>query len=114
VPDADIEALQKAMVQRGVLLTVTRMVGAGDDSTKALEIFKAGEVKIPRATFLLGTAKSLFDESDLYTPMKLDQPDRMKLLLEQASAALQAVPESKESKELAAKIAKLRKPGKKT
>jgi len=114
VPDADIEALQKSMRQRGVLLTVTRMVGAGEDSAKALEMFKGGEVKIPRATFLLGLAQSLFDEANLYASQKQDQPDRMKLMLNEATEAAKAVPESKESKELLAKIAKLQKPGKKT
>ena len=114
VPDADIEALQRSMIQRGVLLTVTRMVGAGEDSAKALEMFKGGEVRIPRATFLMGVAKALFDEANLYTSQKLDQPDRMRLMLEEASEAVKAVPESKDTKELLAKIAKLQKPGKKT
>ena len=114
IPDADIETLQKAMVQRGVLLTATRMVGASDDPAKALETFKSGDVKVPRATFLLATAKALYDEAALYSPQKLDQPDRAKLLCNQATEALKGVPESKESKELADKIGKLVKPVKKT
>ena len=114
VPDSDVESLQKAMVQRGVLLTVTRFVGAGEDSAKALDVFKAPEVKVARAVFLLGIAKSLYDEADLYTPTKLDQPDRLNLLCEHATDALKAVPETKETKDLLAKIAKLRKPGKRT
>ena len=46
VPDADLETLQNAMVQRGVLLTVTDMVGASGDPAKALEVFKAPEVRV--------------------------------------------------------------------
>jgi hypothetical protein len=113
-PAAEIEDLQRSMLRRGVLLTVTRVVGAGDDSAKALDTFKTPEVKVPRAVFLMAIAKALVDEADLYTPTKLDQPDRLNLLCEQATDALKAVPESKETKDLSAKIAKLRKPGKKT
>lgn len=114
VPDAEIEDLQRAMLQRGVLFTVTRVVGAGDDPAKTQEIFKGGEVKVPRATFLLGISKSLVDEADLYTPSKLDQPDRLNVLCQEATDALEGVPESKETKDLAARIGKLRKPGKRS
>lgn len=114
VPDAEIEDLERSMLQRGVLFTVTRVVGAGEDPAKTLEIFKAGEVKVPRATFLLGVSRSLVDEADLYTPTKLDQPDRMNVLCQEATEALESLPASKETKDLAAKIGKLRKPGKKS
>lgn len=114
VPDAEIDTLQTAMLQRGVLLTVTRVAGAADDPAKTQEIFKAGEVKIPRATFLLAVSRSLVDEADLYTPTKLDQPDRLNLLCQEASEALDSVPASKETKDLAARIGKLKKPGKKS
>src|SRR5271157_5121397 len=107
VPAAEIEDLTKTMVQRGVLITVTRVVGAADDPAKANGIFKAGDVKVPRAVFLQAIAKALVDQADLYTPTKLDQPDRLKLLCQQATASLQSVPPSKESKDLLAKIAKL-------
>ena len=113
VPAAEIEDLQKSMVRRGVLLTVTRAVGA-DDTAKALESFKTPDVKVPRAVFLLATAKALYEQADLYTSTKLDQPDRLNLLCEEAGNALKAVPETKETKDLSAKIAKLHKPGKKT
>src|SRR5262249_28121102 len=71
-PDAEIESLQKAMVQRGVLMSVTRAVGAGDDVAKALDIFKKGDVKIARPAFLLVMAKTLHTQADLYSPKKLD------------------------------------------
>ena len=113
LPDSDVESLQKTMVQRGVLLTVTRAVGANDDSAKALDVFKAGEVKVPRAVFLTALGKSLFDQADLYTPRKLDQPERLKVVCEHASEALKGAPQTKETKELLGKIDKLVKPGKK-
>jgi hypothetical protein len=109
VPDADIESLQKAMVQRGVLLSATRAVGAADDPAKALEIFKAGDVKAPRPIFLTATAKALIDEADLFSPKKLDQPARAAMLCDEAEAALKSIPESKQTKELMGRIAKIRK-----
>jgi len=114
VPDADIESLQQAMVQRGVLLTVTDVVGASGDPAKALEIFKAPEVKVARATYLTATARALSNLAELYGPRKLDQPDRLNVVCDEATAALKGVPESKDTKDLLAKIAKLKKPGKKT
>lgn len=114
VPAAEIEDLTKTMVQRGVLITVTRVVGASDDVAKAASTFKAGEVKVPRAVFLQANAQALVDEANLYTPAKLDQPDRLNLLCEQATQALQSIPATKETKDLLAKIGKMRKPGRKT
>lgn len=114
LPDADIESLQKAMVQRGVLLMATRAVAGSDDPAKALEIFKSGDVKVPRATFLLAMGKALLDQAELYTPRKLDQPERLKVLCEHSAEAINAAPPTKETKDLLAKIEKLRKPGKKT
>jgi hypothetical protein len=114
VPDAEIEDLTKTMVQRGVLMTTARMVGASDDVAKALDTFKSGDVKVARAVFLEATAKALVDQADLYTSTKLDQPDRVKLLCLQATDALQSIPATKDTKELLAKIAKLTKTGKKT
>ncbi len=89
------------------------MVGANDDVAKALETFKSGDVKVPRAVFLQGTPRSLVDEADLYTPTKLDQPDRLKLLCQQATKALDGLPANKDTKDLQARIAKLLKPTKK-
>ena len=112
-PPAEIEDLTKVMMQRGVLITVTRMVGADDDPAKAQEIFKAPEVKVPRPVFLLAVAKALVDEADLYTPAKLDQPNRITLLCDQATEVVNSIPANKDTKDLLAKMAKLRKPGKK-
>jgi hypothetical protein len=113
-PDSEIESLSKSMVKRGVLLSVTQSVGAGEDSAKALEMFKSGDVKVPRAVFLLATAKSIQQQAELFTRNKLDQPERVTIFCDEAQEALKAVPESKETKDLAGKIAKMRKPAKKS
>jgi len=108
-PPAEIETLQKAMVQRGVLFSAVHAVGAGEDAAKALEIFKKGGVTIPRPAFLLAMARSLHEQADLFSPKKLDQPNRVKTMCIEAEAALNAVPDSKEKKDLLSQIAKLRK-----
>lgn len=113
-PEGEIESLQNSMLQRGVLLITARAVAGSNDTAKALELFKTGEVKVPRATFLLAIGKALIDEADLYTPRKLDQPERLKVVCEHAAEAVGAVPQSAQTKELLSKIEKLRNPGKKT
>ena len=59
--DSEAEQLWNAMLQRGVVMTVSRVTGTPDDAAKTLERFKAGEPKVPRPTFLFGLAKSLND-----------------------------------------------------
>jgi len=102
--DTDATVLQTTMMQRGVVLAVCRAMGNPDDSAKTLEAFKAPEVRVPRETFLFGVAQMLNSLADLYIPRKLDQPDRAKLITDQALRALQAIPETKESKALMVKI----------
>jgi hypothetical protein len=114
VPDAEIEALSNDMVKRSVLLTMTKVVGAGEDTAKALEIFKQPEVSVPRSTFVVETSKALCDMADLFSPKKLDQPNRLLLVVQGAEEAVGSVPASKDTKDLSAKLAKLKKPLKKT
>jgi predicted transglutaminase-like cysteine proteinase len=59
---------------------------------------------VPRATFEMAMAQDLFNASQLYTPRKLDEPQKLAIFCQRAQEALKSVPESKESKELAAKI----------
>jgi hypothetical protein len=112
IPDADAESLQTAMMQRGVLLSALRAVGAADDTAKGLAVFKAGDVKATRPVFLTATARALVEETDLFIPRKLDQPTRTTMLCDEAEAALKSIPETKETKELMGRIAKIRKAAK--
>lgn len=105
--DSDVESLTKEMVQRGVLLAMSRSVGAADDTAKALEIFKSGDVKIPRAAFLFAAGKALVDQAELFTGKKLDQPNRLGLLLKEADESITG--DSKQAKELKARMAKMKK-----
>jgi hypothetical protein len=102
--DSEAEQVLNGMLQRGVVRTVSQVTGNPDDPAKTLEIFKAGEPKVPRPAFLFGLAKSLNDVSALYGPARLDQPQRLRLLCQHALDALAAIPETKDSKALKDKI----------
>jgi uncharacterized membrane protein len=102
--DSERELFLQSMLQRGVLFSASRAAGSPDDSAKALEILKGGDAQRPRAEFLFGIAKALYDQSALFGSTKLDQPNRLRLLCQEALECLQAGPETKESKALAAKI----------
>jgi hypothetical protein len=102
--DSEKELLQLAMVQRGVVRTLCRMVGNPDDTAKTVEMFKAPEVKVPRETWRFAAAKMLFDQGELFDSKRLDQPNRLKLMCDEASQALKTVPPNKETKALDTKI----------
>jgi hypothetical protein len=102
--ESDRDQLEQAMLQRGVLITMSRVLGTPDDAAKTLELFKAGEPTIPRATFVFGAAKVMHDLSALYAPIRLDLPNRAQLLEQQALDALKTIPETKDTKALANRI----------
>ena len=104
--DSDVESLTREMVQRGVLLAMARAVGAPDDTAKASDLFKAGDVKVPRSTFLAAMGNSLYEQAQLYSSTKLDDPTKLKMFNTMASDALKGVPETKQTKDLNAKIQK--------
>ena len=106
IPDAELALLQKAMIQRGVLLSVCDVVGAHDNNAKALEIFQKGSAQAPADTFRMAMATLLHQSALVFGPDKLDQPNRVKLLCDEALEALKSVPPSKQTKDLTAKIQK--------
>ncbi len=102
----EAEAAQKRTLERGVVLAVCRAAGSPDDAAKTAETLKAGAAQSPRDTFQLAMAETLYDESQLYASNKLDEPQKMSILCERAGQMLKGLPESKQTKELAAKIEK--------
>jgi hypothetical protein len=104
VQDSEQGLLQTAMVQRGVLLSVCAAIGSPDDAAAAQEKLKTGEFRVPRETFLLAAAKGLQEQSEVFTSNKLDQPNRLKLLSQEAMKALGAIPQNKETKVVADKV----------
>ena len=111
---ADVEAAQKQNVVRGVLLAACAAAGAPDDPAKTQEILKAAGAKVPRAAFVTAMASALYDQSQLFSRQKLDDPEKMKILCSRAQEALKSIPESKETKELSGKIEKTLKAAKAT
>jgi len=100
----ELATAQKASIERGILLSATRGAGARDDAAKLREILKGGNAQVPRDTFMLGMAESLYKISELFGPLKLDLPDRRAFFIRHAGEAAKAVGETKESKELLKKI----------
>jgi len=102
----EAETVQKRALERGVVLAVCRAAGAPDDAGKTAEILKTGEAQIPRNTFMLAMTQALWEESQLYANDKLDEPQKMTILVQRAQQAVKSLPESKETKDLSAKLDK--------
>jgi hypothetical protein len=113
-PASEAEDALKLELARAMILTASDAVGAGEDSSKAQQMFKGGEVKVPRATFMVAMARALNEASILYGPKKLYEPDRAKMFAQMASDALKGAPDSKDVKALNERIQKTLKPLKKT
>jgi hypothetical protein len=101
---SEMETAQKQQIQRAVLLAACRSVGAPEDVARARELFKNRPTKVPRDTFMQSIAESLYEESTLFGPRKLDQPDRLSYFLTHAQDAVKKLPESKQTKDLGTKI----------
>ena len=106
-PPADAESTQTTAVQKGVVWSTAHAVGAGEDASKAADLFKTSPVQVPREKFMLGMATALADEADVFGPKQLDEPQRLKMVCTEALDALKQVPDSKEAKEARVKIEKL-------
>jgi len=106
VPEAEADVLQKRVIEKAILLAACRAVGAPDDSAKALQIFKTENLQVEWPVFSAALAGSLYDQSQLFTRDRLDRPDRLEFFAKKALEYLKAVPESKETKSLRAKIEK--------
>lgn len=104
---AELEPAEKRTIVRGVLLTTCDVVGAPEDPAKAQELLKSGTLTVPRATFVTAMAGMLVEQSQLYSSQKVDNVERMKLFCNRALDALKTVPETKQTKELSTKIAKI-------
>jgi hypothetical protein len=104
VQDSEVELLHAAMLQRGVLLSICRAVGSPDDAAATQEKLKTAEYRAPRDTFLLGIARSMSDQSELFTGTKLDQPARLKLMSQEALKVIEAIPPTKETRQISDKI----------
>src|ERR1700722_4701889 len=103
-PAGEVETAQKRTIERDVLLAACRAAGAAGDPAKAQDLLKNGEAKVARATFVQAMATALYEQSQLYSHNKMDDPDKMKIFCSRAQGALKLVPASKESDDLNKKI----------
>ncbi|MDX2151095.1 MAG: hypothetical protein SFV54_10190 [Bryobacteraceae bacterium] len=104
-PDqAKVDAGRKRSVEREVLLLTCHALGAGEDVAKAQQLLQGGKAEVPRETFMMAMASALYDHSKLFTPMKLNLPDRVEFFNTHSREALDSVPDSKERKALLAKL----------
>lgn len=106
LPEAQLEDVQKLTLSRAMVLATARASGAGEDASKARAMFKNGDVKVPRATFLAGIAQALYEAGDMFNPKRLGEPDKVKLFSGMALDALKGAPDSPEKKSLTDKIQK--------
>ncbi len=113
-PEAELEDAQKLMLRRAIILEAADATGTAEDSSKAQELFKSGEVKVPRSTFMLAMGRALINSADLYNSKKLDEPERARMFAEAAREAVKGMPESKDLKALNEKINKVVKPSRKS
>jgi hypothetical protein len=102
---SDHSVLEKAMLERGVVLVAADVAGAPGDPEKAKSQFQ----QPPKESFLLAMARVLHDSADLYGPNKLDEPRRMHVLCTEALSALATVPAGPDRKQIEAKIRELMK-----
>jgi hypothetical protein len=106
LPPADVDLALSHTVQRGILMEACRAAGSPDDPAKGESVLKDAETKISRTTFAMAMADSLYNLSQMYTPLKADEPEKLRIFCERADEALKNVPDSKDKKALAGKIEK--------
>jgi hypothetical protein len=98
------ETAEKRSIERGVLLATCDAVGAPNDAAKTQDVFKSGAVQVSKSVFLAAMAQSLYDQAQLYSRRKMDEPDKLKFLCDRAADVLKQLPDSKQKKELLSKI----------
>lgn len=106
-PPGNLDGMVKKMVKSAVVVEICRVLGAGDDPAKGKELFDSTVVKVPRELFLLAMANALYEQSQIFTPNRLDQPDRFQFFIGRATETLKQLPETKDTKELSDQIQKM-------
>ncbi|MGD0199571.1 MAG: hypothetical protein ABSD27_02355 [Bryobacteraceae bacterium] len=107
LPDpAVLDDMRRQHLKTAVVLATCRAAGAPDDTARTQQLFKAGNVQVPRETFLLAMAETLDEQAQLYTLKKLDRLDRFTLFSNRALETLRTLPQTKQTTALSAKIQK--------
>ena len=101
--DAERETLQRAMLERGVILALSRALGEAD-SVKAKARFDEAEPPVEKNTFFFGMAKLLYEGSDLFCAKRMSRPERQAVMCKQALETVKGLPETEETRALLAEI----------
>ncbi|MCW5983435.1 MAG: hypothetical protein KIT09_35410 [Bryobacteraceae bacterium] len=109
VPDAELAGVEQEVLKREILRNACRALGAPKEPAKARAAYQDGEAKAQGEAFLLMLANGLYDVGDMFGPKKLDQPQRVKLVYDEAMEAIELIKGNKEAQELSKKIAQNRK-----
>jgi hypothetical protein len=104
LPAATTDSVERASLQRGILLATLRAAGAPGDTAKGEEILKANGGKVPRTVFAMAMAKTLFEEAQLYSRQKMNDSEKMTILCQRALAVLSSLPETNDTKDLGVNI----------
>jgi hypothetical protein len=112
IPEAEIAVVEKSVIQTEVLRNVCRALNAPKDAEKAKAAFQGGEAKVQGPMFLLSVANGLYNVSEMFGPKKLDLPHRIKVMYDEATKALDLIPNNKDAKDLSKKITESRKKNK--
>lgn len=104
---AILEDVQRSHLQTAVLMSTTRVVGAPEDTARTQEVFKAESPAVPREVFMAEMANMMYDAAKLYAPDKLANDKRVEFFATRAMDTLKGLPETKETKDLKAKLEKL-------
>ena len=97
---------ERRVLSRALVRSACAAVGADDNVGKAQQFFRGQDSNVPRDTFLLAMAAKLRELSKMYGPAKLDQPERMKLLLAEALSTARSLQQDDKSKKLVDEIEK--------
>lgn len=100
LPAATADVVEQQALARGILLAASRAVGAPGDSAKAEQILKSSGGKIPRATFSLPMARTLFESAQLYSRQQIKDTEKMTILCQRAQSVLSSLPATSETKGL--------------
>jgi len=107
------DAIEVAMIQRGVLLAVTAATGAGEDAVKAQAAINANH-GVPAEDFKVGVAQQMFQLAALYGATKMDMPNKRDLLYSEAIGVMKLYPKNKTAAGVTTKIQKEQKKSRQT
>jgi len=104
LPAATADTAVQLALARGILVVVTRAAGAAGDTAKAEQALKANGGKVPRATFAVAMARTLYESAELYSKNEMNDPDKMNNFYQRAQAVIDPLPESFDKRDLQVSI----------